>query len=162
MKRPIQHVMEDQSEQLFRSFLPAEWIARPVLKDYGVDQEVELVDQESVSGNRIWIQLKATNGIRFSQVTYHVGEMYPEIADADGKITVEYAAFPISTKELHYSLKNAFPLLLFVADLERNDVFWIPIRDEIIGGLSIRNPKWSSQKPFEYYDLREKFDPGTQ
>ena len=41
MKRPRQHVMEDASGRLFHSLLPEEWIVRPILKDYGVDFEVE-------------------------------------------------------------------------------------------------------------------------
>jgi hypothetical protein len=52
MKRPRQHVMEDASGRLFQSLLPEEWIVRPIAKDYGVDFEVELVDQKIVSGDR--------------------------------------------------------------------------------------------------------------
>jgi len=151
MKRPKQHVMEEESERLLKTLIPSEWIVRPILKDYGVDYEIELVDQESVSGNRIWIQIKAVEKSKIQTQTYSVNNFPPDFAadsttSNEGKVKADYIPFSLDVKELNYALKCAFPLLLFVADLNRKDIYWLPIRDEIVGCLSHRNPEWHSQK----------------
>jgi len=151
MKRPIQHVMEDESERLLHELLPAAWIVRRLPKDYGVDFEIELVDQETVSGNRIWIQLKAVREASAGRETFllgdQFGEFFPE-RDERGrvKLDVSYVSFPIDTKTVLYSLRCAFPLLLFVADLTKRDIHWLPMRDDIFGTLSQRNPDWATQQ----------------
>jgi uncharacterized protein DUF4365 len=72
MKRPIEHVMEDQAEQLIRQLLPDKWIVRNVPKDYGVDLEIEIVDQDFVTGNRIWIQSKAAKSLKAQVFDYDI------------------------------------------------------------------------------------------
>ena len=137
MKRPLTHVMEDTSMGLLKSLIPAEWIIRPILKDYGVDIEIELVDQGIVTGNRIWVQLKSVQSLDRSIMKL----------DRYGKeIEVPCVRFSLSTKELEYSLQCAFPLLLFVADIAAKDIYWLPLRDAIECRLSQRTPKWRLQK----------------
>jgi hypothetical protein len=148
MKRPKSHVMEDQSALLLRTLLPPEWIVRPVAHDYGVDFEVELVDQDVVSGNRIWIQLKAIQRHESAKAVFPVHDEFKDYLelDAKGKLSVEYIPYPLEAKDLQYALACAFPLLLFLADLDEQEIYWIPIRDEILGTLYQRNPRWEDQK----------------
>ena len=147
VKRPRQHIMEDESGRLLTTLIPSEWIVRAIPKDYGVDYEIEFVDQEIVSGNRIWIQMKSVEACKLQTQSYQLGDKFPELdTDGDGNLKVNYIPFSIAAKELHYALKCAFPLLLFVADLKQQDIYWLPIRDEIVGSLSHKNPNWSSQK----------------
>lgn len=145
MKRPEQHVIADQSELLLRSLLPAEWIIRSITKDYGVDLEIELVDQELVSGNRIWVQLKGVKQCETRTAKFPVQEQFREELGLD-ELSITYVPFSLDSRELQYSLKCAFPLLLLVADLNQGDVYWLPIRDEVLGSLSQRNPTWTSQQ----------------
>src|ERR1051325_10075840 len=126
MKRPSQHVMEDQSGTLLRSLIPANWIVRPVAKDYGVDYEVELVDQTFVTGNRIWIQLKAVRQTVLKSSAY---ELWSSNAEAK-RVELDYIPFSLSVKEIRYAIRCAFPLLLFLADLNEKEIYWLPIRDE--------------------------------
>jgi len=126
--------MEDQSVQLLEQLIPGEWIVRRILKDYGVDREIELVDETVVTGKRIWIQLKAVE--RVSVRTVSVG---PENG-------VKYISFSLSTKEIQYSLECSFPLLLFIADLRAREIYWLPVRDEVTNNLDRRTPKWREQK----------------
>ena len=60
MRRPSQHVVEDRAKRLIREILPVEWIVRNLPKDYGVDFEIEMVDANFVTGNRVWVQSKGT------------------------------------------------------------------------------------------------------
>lgn len=60
--RPRQHVLEDLSERAFTNITPAEWVARPVAKDYGIDFEVEIFDQSGRrTGLTYKVQLKSTD-----------------------------------------------------------------------------------------------------
>ena len=60
--------------------LPDEWIVRPIAKDYGVDFEIELVrDQEIVSGNRIWVQLKSVEEAKRVTARFPVADRFPDL-----------------------------------------------------------------------------------
>ena len=135
MKRPKQHVMEDQSVQLLKQLIPDKWIARPIHPpDYGVDLEIELVDQKVVTGKRIWVQMKAIEQTKFRAVSHG-----PENG-------IDCIPFPLSTKQIRYSLECSFPLLLFIADLRSREIYWLPIRDEVTTNLNKRAPNWREQK----------------
>jgi len=114
---------------------------RPILKDYGIDCEIELVDQESVTGNRIWVQIKSVEEISFQCMPHS-----PKAATRDqilNKNETKFTTFSLSTKEVSYALQCAFPLLLFVADLKGGDIYWLPIRDHVMVNLKKRN--WQHQ-----------------
>lgn len=59
-KRPVQHVLEDRSRAAFAAALPPEWILRHQTHDYGIDAEVEFVEEGVVTGRIFKVQLKAT------------------------------------------------------------------------------------------------------
>lgn len=132
VKRPRQHVMEEESERLFKSFLPPEWIVRKIEKDYGVDYEVEIVDQQVVTGNRIWIQLKSADT--------------PLVRHAAAGNAREHVTYPIKVKDLLYAESCPFPLLLCVADLKSTELFWTPVRHEIKASLDRERPEWRTQE----------------
>jgi len=139
--------MENESARLMTAILPVSWIIRPIAKDYGVDYEIELVDENIVTGNRVWIQLKSIMKATPRTVSFDVSESFPElVSKATGKLDVEYVAYSMETKNLNYSLKCAFPLLLLLADLENREIYWLPIRDEILGNLNSQHPDWPSQE----------------
>ena len=61
-KRPKQHQIEDLSRAKFQLCLPEEWVLRDKDKDYGIDGEVELFDEnENPLGLLFYVQLKATD-----------------------------------------------------------------------------------------------------
>lgn len=149
MKRPIEHVMEDQAGQLIRQLLPDAWIVRNVPKDYGIDLEVEIVDQDFVTGNRIWVQSKAAKNLESRIFEYDISQVGLEPADVpgaeDGIFRAEYFPHRLDVKELQYALRCTVPLLLFVCDLERRDVLWLPLRDEVLCCLTPSRPGWTKQ-----------------
>ncbi len=68
-KRPKQHQLEDLSRAKFQLCLPEEWVIRDKDKDYGIDCEVELFDQEENStGLLFYVQLKATGSKKESDI----------------------------------------------------------------------------------------------
>lgn len=60
-KRVNQHEIEDISRAKFQLALPRKWVFRDKTKDYGIDGEVELFDNNKApQGLVFWVQLKAT------------------------------------------------------------------------------------------------------
>lgn len=61
-KRPKQHQVEDLSIVAFRKVLPRKWVYREKDKDYGIDGEVEIFDEnDTATGIIFYVQLKATD-----------------------------------------------------------------------------------------------------
>jgi hypothetical protein len=154
--RPSSHVKETKSKNLLRSLLPDEWIIRELPEDYGVDLEVELVDQEFVTGNRLWIQLKASDTFDVHEEGFEAGEFVSGVdideensglrIESGGVVVVPHLRFSMDTAHLKYSLKCGFPLLLCLADLDKQDIFWVPLPEAIRWDLEERTPSWRSQK----------------
>jgi Domain of unknown function (DUF4365) len=141
MKRNKQHVIDEEGSILLRNILPSNWILRNVLKDYGVDFELEIVDNEIVSGNRILIQLKSTERISIKTVQYS-----NSIENETHEFSADYIPFSISTKELKYATNCGIPIILFLADIVNKKVYWLPLREEVICNINNRSPKWRNQK----------------
>jgi len=61
-KRPQQHQLEDLSRIKFQFEIPRNWVCRDKDKDYGIDLEVEIFDEnDRATGLVFWVQLKATS-----------------------------------------------------------------------------------------------------
>jgi len=59
--RPKQHQLEDLSRREFEALLPESWVMRNKDKDYGIDAEVEIFEEDGCStGLMFYVQLKAT------------------------------------------------------------------------------------------------------
>lgn len=68
-KRPKQHQLEDLSRVKFQICLPVNWVIRDKDKDYGIDCEVELFDEdENSTGLLFYVQLKATGSKKESDI----------------------------------------------------------------------------------------------
>ncbi|CAM4015519.1 DUF4365 domain-containing protein [Gillisia hiemivivida] len=56
------HILEEKSVHQLRNIFPAKWVIREKGRDYGIDIEVEIFDDnEQPTGLVFWIQLKATD-----------------------------------------------------------------------------------------------------
>jgi tetratricopeptide (TPR) repeat protein len=61
-KRPRAHQLEDESRLAFRAALPAQWVFRDAVPDYGVDGSVEIFTPGGeATGEQFLVQLKATD-----------------------------------------------------------------------------------------------------
>jgi tetratricopeptide (TPR) repeat protein len=61
-KRPRQHVLEYESKNQFRQCIPATWVYRESVPDYGIDAEIEIFDENGKSTGLLFVcQLKATD-----------------------------------------------------------------------------------------------------
>lgn len=61
-QRPRTHSLEDESKNKLRLLLPERWVFRDKTHDYGIDGEVELIDEiRNLTGLMFYVQLKATD-----------------------------------------------------------------------------------------------------
>jgi len=61
-QRSRSHELEDESIQAFTSLLPSRWVSRSKERDYGIDREVEIFDDDGRStGLTFLVQLRATD-----------------------------------------------------------------------------------------------------
>jgi hypothetical protein len=146
MKRPKSHVIENISEDVFKSFLPDEWIIRKIPKDYGIDYEIEIVENQRVTGKRIWVQLKGTEKLEIKSKSVSIPLSFQEDFKGKTSIEVNYIPFQASTNLLKYALLCDFPLILGVVDVKEKNVYWIPIQDEISENIENNNFNWRNQK----------------
>lgn len=133
MKRPRQHVMEEESEQLLKRLLPSNWLIRNIEKDYGVDYEIEIVEGTRVTGMRLWVQLKAQESYKTKIINF-------------GTNAVNFFTYQLPTKNAKYALNCGFPLLLFLADLKNESICYVSIRDEIAESICSKKIDWYDQK----------------
>jgi Domain of unknown function (DUF4365) len=140
VKRPDQHIIDERAQRLLGRLLPAEWIVRPLPKDYGVDFEIEIVDQHVVSGNRVWVQLKGRASVLKQRELSEPHPFWP-----DRPAPQRYVSYSTPTRLLDYALRCGFPMLLSVADLQAESIFWLPLRDEIETNFDHRRPAWRDQ-----------------
>ncbi len=129
MRRTRSHIIETESENIFRNSLPSEWIIRKIETDYGVDYEVEIVDVEVVTGNRFWVQLKGTRAINIRK----------------NKLNAEYIAYRVNPNLLEYALRCSYPLLICIVDVSDPEVYWMPLRNWITARLDNINFNWRNQ-----------------
>ncbi len=62
MKRTREHQLEETSElELKKMMLEKNWIARKKSYDYGIDYEIQIVNDNELTEDLLWIQLKATD-----------------------------------------------------------------------------------------------------
>jgi hypothetical protein len=61
IKRPEEHILEDESRLEFERRLPRSWIIENLDNDYGLDLAVTIVEGDKVTNKVFWVQLKATN-----------------------------------------------------------------------------------------------------
>jgi tetratricopeptide (TPR) repeat protein len=125
MKRPRQHVLEDESRNALRIFLPSEWIIRDIKPDYGIDMEVEIVEDDEVTGKVIWVQLKATENKKPNQKTI---------------------PFSITTKHLKYYESCQLPVLIIYYIKSINTFYYLFAQEYIRETLSLKNLDWRNQK----------------
>ena len=125
MKRPKQHVLEEESKRAFINLLPPEWIHRDKNPDYGIDMEVVIVEDGKVTNNVFCIQLKATESTRPAQkeITYKA-----------------------ETEHLKFWEIERLPVLILYYIKSSNTFYHLFAQRYIRENLSVENPDWRKRK----------------
>ncbi len=109
-KFPKQHEIDEQACRVFDSALPASWVCRPQLKDYGVDKEVEIFEEGKSTGIIFKVQVKGTEKPGFS---------------SDDLII----SFSLSVGDVGYYCEELkVPIVLVVIDVTTSKIWWHAIQ----------------------------------
>lgn len=125
MKRPPEHVLENESRLALKNLLPSEWVVRDKSPDYAIDLEVVIVEGEEVTNKVLWLQIKATESIK------HPHKMI---------------SYQIGTKHLEYYEGCHLPVLILYWIKSENVFYYLFAQRFIEEKLSVENPNWREQK----------------
>ncbi|MEI6950263.1 DUF4365 domain-containing protein [Paraflavisolibacter sp. H34] len=156
-RRVFQHIMEDDSYQLIKKLLPKEWVIREFNRpDYGIDLVIELFDKvdeqySETLGEFIYVQVKSVKSIEIAkEKIFNVGNVakgsWREDKSEYAEIDVVKYVFDTNSLYTIQSLGASVSVLLFVADLNTENVYFICINDYIDKILLPKNPNYSNQE----------------
>lgn len=129
-KRVNQHEIEDISRAKFQLALPRKWVFRDKAKDYGIDGEVELFDNNKTpQGLVFWVQLKATESKEISRIlnvdfsietlkyykSLDIPVLLVRYSDWDNSIYVKW----IHNIDLHFAKENAKTFRIKLTDTDK-------------------------------------------
>lgn len=123
------HEIDTQARKIIPIALPRQWEYREVTgRDYGVDMEVEIFEENDSTGQVLLIQIKGTE---------------QEIIFKDG-----FSTFDVPTKTLIYSERYITPLILAICNINNKSqsFHYIWIQDFIKSVLNFENPNWRKNK----------------
>lgn len=105
--KPKSHDIDSAGERLLREALePLGWIVNAVEKDYGIDFNVQVFDENSPTGTWFHVQLKSSTSSDYSADRSFVSQ----------EITVDHAR--------HYALEMREPVLVIHIDVDSKGVYW--------------------------------------
>jgi Domain of unknown function (DUF4365) len=112
-KRPENHIVESDSETIFRSLLPREWLVKDARQpDYGIDLQIEWTGGNVMSAMTGLIQLKGTHSIPWNSK----GECFRS---------------DIETSTSNYWLQQDLPVFIVLVDLSEKRAFYSVAKTQI-------------------------------
>lgn len=117
-KRSKTHIVEAESWKLLERLAPKEWIVREVTeRDYGIDGYVELCNEDgSITGDLMSLQLKGTA----RKLSWKKSD----------KLDIAFSP-RIKSTTANYWLGLPVPVFLFMADLQADTVYYIPVKEQL-------------------------------
>lgn len=136
------HIIDQEAILIVKRKLPREWVIRELTPDYGLDLDVELFEKENgkivTLGERLYIQVKGTTKAIYEDVQIDTGS---------SKATKKCLSFSLDTALLRLveRVGDSLPILLAVADINTEDVFFVSLNDYVNFVLGDDN-KWRLQE----------------
>jgi tetratricopeptide (TPR) repeat protein len=125
MKRPRQHVLEEESRRALKNLLPSEWIIEDIKPDYGLDVRITIVEGEEVTPKVFSAQIKSTESI----------------IKTDNVISLS-----INTKYLKYYEEYPLPVFILYYLKGKNIFYYLFAQKYIRETLSVESTGWRQQK----------------
>lgn len=160
-RRPDQHIIDQEGQQLLREVLPKPWLLREYRPDYGLDFSVEVFKTlDPVEGKRpmhetlgehFFVQLKSVDDPEIKPLDiYGRGnvEKAMELLDRGDKIaTLDTYRFSLETTELVTieRMGIGIPVLLVIADLKSRRCSFVCLNDYIDKILIPRHENYRSK-----------------
>lgn len=159
-RKAITHVIEKKSLQIIQNTFPDYWTTRQYMPDYGIDLEVEIFEATESNGvtfydtlgEHIFIQVKGTECLNVGKYKVYKRkniEKY-KVEKTEEYQEIDVVKFQIDTTELSTieRMSSAIPVLLFIVDINNEDIYFICLNDYIDKVLIPEEPN--------YYDKDSK------
>lgn len=137
------HIIDNSAIRIIHDLLPEYWTIREYKPDYGVDLSLELFEQKDNNGDivfdtmgeHLFIQVKGKQHINFERKKiFERPNVEYNSAQTDILFTeIDVIKFQLDTVELKTveRMSYAIPVLLFIVDTEKSDIFFICLNDYI-------------------------------
>jgi hypothetical protein len=163
-RRVLQHIMEDNSIDVLKQKLPAEWVLRKYNPDYGIDLSIELFksidggnDKFDTLGEFLFAQLKSISNTKIERIDVYQRinvEHVPYSKDRNcEKSTIEVIKFEIDTNELLtvQAIGNGIPVLLILISLDLQKAYYVCLNDYIDKIIVHENPEFYEKESITIY-----------
>lgn len=109
-RRPRAHILETESRNNLRQNIPDQWVFQNIENDYGIDNFVEIVENEELNGNFFSIQLKGTDN---------------SFEDRNS------VSVRMRTATIRYLMNRVELVMIVIFVSPENESYWIWLRDAI-------------------------------
>ena len=139
-RRPRQHVLETESKNNLAQNIPNEWVIQNIENDYGVDNFVEIVQNQELDGNFFSIQLKGTDSNFDNQ---------------------EFVSVRMNTSTINYLMRRVELVMIVLYVSHDQESYYTWLRDAINGinydnrTFRIRIPKQNRLSVANWQEIRE-------
>ena len=148
--RHTNHMIDAKAILFLQSFFPAEWVARPIQPDYGLDLDLELFDYEDEQcvtlGEHIFLQVKGTESPVYS-ASHLFGPENGAFSSENKsrKIDVINYSLEVPMLNLVERMGSSLPVLLVMVDLKNSQAYFICLNDYIRHVLPYQASDYKSQ-----------------
>jgi hypothetical protein len=185
-RKSLSHIIDATANEIIRSKLPIYWSIRDYKPDYGIDLAIELFEKSNdgtnnydTLGEHIFIQVKGTKKIKTISKNIMTEHKNAEIIGFNSTLYKKVSVIPyiLDTNELFtiQRMGNVVPVLLFLVDIDKKEIYYLNINDYIDKVLYKEDPVYynkatkvihipienkldcSNYYPIYYYAKRPKF-----
>lgn len=137
-RRVDNHLKENASELLVSKLLPEEWVIRKLHPDYGVDVTVEVFERQEqqipTMAEFLYVQLKSTTSLRFGIEPIRPRgnvEKGLDLQDTEATHDLDVVRYVVDTDTIDNArlMGPSTPLMLFVCDLNEDEVYYVCLTD---------------------------------
>lgn len=161
-RRVYQSIMEEESYKITRDKLPKEWVIHEYSPDYGIDFVVEIfeyINEEhtiaETLGESFFVQLKSVNKLNLqTKKVYSRMNVEKELkVNVEKSTDIEVISFSIDVGELLtvQSMGTTMPVMLFLADLENKEMYFLCLNDYIEKILLPEEPDFENKSTKTIY-----------
>lgn len=156
-RRDVNQQQGDAGEELVAACMPKPWLVRKVEKDFGLDLHVEVFDwaedepsSADTLGEHFFVQVKSQKALKTIRRTVrsrgNVAKYVPDPAEGDA-FDIEVIPCVLEVGELMTveAMGHAVPVLLCVAGMDTQDVYYLCLNDYISKVLLPNQPDYASQ-----------------
>ncbi|MFD3704672.1 DUF4365 domain-containing protein [Nocardia sp. NPDC058658] len=157
-RRSLNQMQGDSGEELVAAAFPRQWLTRKISADFGIDLHVEVFDWTDNSrksadtlGEHLFVQVKSRATSTFRTIKLHerrsVSKYGPKQTSGGESAQIEVLPCVLDVDEILTieAMGNATPVLLCVATMDTELVYYVCLNDYISKVLLPSNPDFASQ-----------------